>query len=341
VNIYRDDTLAHLKASSIFTPYDGYLTVPMTQVVAATNKFLSQGGVRPVEKEAVQFYLLNHAMLSLEQKYHRHEVLPASALRLVEKFKNAFADLFLRQAFYTLIVITRESRHAGTTSKLKGLLDKEHPGYYPWLSGIPHSSQEAANYLLTSPPDLSWGSYLRCVSKVFHHGHFSSGFGGKAWGKIADALLVMVSGKASPLAFVDTAFTLAHNNGPMYNKGVLFTMSSASTLIKVLDVQRAGFVPQWLYGLHTKVERPFEPYPENFQILHELLDEVPTLAGHVDWPAVSKHSVAKTYYEDNEYQKHAMSYGPKPYVTPPKPTNRVWVTNNEFAVVVDHKRKAA
>jgi len=43
--------------------------------------------------------------------------------------------------------------------------------------------------------------------------------------------------------FVDTVWTLAHNNGPIFNKGMLYTGYSGH-LYTILDVQAAGQIPQ-------------------------------------------------------------------------------------------------
>jgi hypothetical protein len=54
-----------------------------------------------------------------------------------------------------------------------------------------------------------------------------------------------VYGEFTPEMFGDTAFTLAHNNGPMFNKGMLYSNYS-SEFKKILDVQRSGQIPQYL-----------------------------------------------------------------------------------------------
>jgi hypothetical protein len=39
------------------------------------------------------------------------------------------------------------------------------------------------------------------------------------WGNIADTLRHLVTGELSPEMFCDLGFALAHNNGPIFNKG--------------------------------------------------------------------------------------------------------------------------
>ena len=52
----------------------------------------------------------------------------------------------------------------------------------------------------------------------FYNGKWSSGFGGKAWGNVADVLLSHLNGDMSATLFVDQALALEHNNGCVFNK---------------------------------------------------------------------------------------------------------------------------
>jgi hypothetical protein len=43
---------------------------------------------------------------------------------------------------------------------------------------------------------------------------------------------------------VDTVWTLSHNNGPIFNKGQFYCHYNAALLVRILDVQRSGQVPE-------------------------------------------------------------------------------------------------
>ena len=63
-------------------------------------------------------------------------------------------------------------------------------------------------------------------------GCWSGGYGGPKWGAVAETLRKMVYGEISPEMFSDTGFTLAHNDGPIFNKGMLYHHQNNSVLYK-------------------------------------------------------------------------------------------------------------
>ncbi len=75
-------------------------------------------------------------------------------------------------------------------------------------------------------------------------GHHPS-YGGPKWGEVADCLRSYVTGQTSAEALLDTAFTLAHNNGPVFNKGYIYKHHT-NRLIQILDIQAKGQIPQWV-----------------------------------------------------------------------------------------------
>ena len=78
---------------------------------------------------------------------------------------------------------------------------------------------------------------------AFDHGSWSAGYGGKPWGQIARTANQFFTGHTSLEMLVDTAYTLAHNNGPMFNKGMLY-QSYSQKFIMLLDIQRSGQIPE-------------------------------------------------------------------------------------------------
>jgi hypothetical protein len=89
------------------------------------------------------------------------------------------------------------------------------------------------------------GPYVRGLEWVFDHGQWGGGYGGKPWGQIAKTLGDFLYGKTSLEMMCDTAYTLAHNNGPMFNKGMMYDMySSKQGFLMILDVQASGQIPQ-------------------------------------------------------------------------------------------------
>jgi len=103
------------------------------------------------------------------------------------------------------------------------------------------SSEDSLNAWLKKVPDISLKDYCQCLTHSFNTGSFGGGYGGKPWGMIAHTLLNYVNGTISGEVFIDTAYTLAHNNGPMFNKGMMYDKYSSEFMV-ILDVQRSGQV---------------------------------------------------------------------------------------------------
>jgi len=161
-----------------------------------------------------------------------------------------------------------------------------------------------------------------------------SSYGGKPWGHIADTLKKLVLGETSPEMFTDTAWTLAHNNGPMFNKGMLYKQYTQS-LYKILDVQRSGQIPQLVReggvdGITSVVKNVYENcakvFPEEF-------------SGHVDWFKVE--ALGALHHYPNEKAKQEQKYGKSDFVSKmqAEEKKKFYVSNNDYAFI--KIRKAA
>lgn len=205
------------------------------------------------EGDALRFYMLNHAMAKVRLACHPLQSLGAY-LPVVEAYNLALSSLSTRMFFYLLLICTRESRHAkssGDSPQGKELIKKY--GIDCWtftetLKGL--SPLPAANKFMASPPNVALGPYVRYLADLFNTCSFGSAFGGSKWGAIAELLRDFVIGKLSAEMMLDTAFTLAHNTAPIFNKSMLFDMYT-SELAKILDVQRSGQIPQYVASSPT------------------------------------------------------------------------------------------
>ena len=61
-------------------------------------------------------------------------------------------------------------------------------------------------------------SILEGGRSCFHNEMWKGGFGGEAWGKIADLLVSHLKGEVSSSLFVDQSFALEHNTATVFNK---------------------------------------------------------------------------------------------------------------------------
>ena len=62
----------------------------------------------------------------------------------------------------------------------------------------------------------------------------------------------MLTGTTSMEMLVDTGYTLAHNGGPIFNKGMMYTHYD-SHFLTILDLQRAGQMLDLLTGTNLHV----------------------------------------------------------------------------------------
>lgn len=117
-------------------------------------------------------------------------------------------------------------------------------------------SDGAAYHVQHEPPEgVTVGEYVMALRHVFYEGEWgkqdSVSYGGKAWGSVTDCLVEFVFGRYSAEMMMDTGWTLCHNGGPIFNKGMLYECYEHSAVNMILDVQRSGQIPQLILEAMT------------------------------------------------------------------------------------------
>lgn len=274
--------------------------VPLSLVVASLKDFEAQSSIYGVvpnlspvtlkaeppkghpEKDALVFYMLNHAVSIIRKRVHPLQPL-GKYMPLVNLFHDQLALRSARLYFYLTLICTRESRHEKGGSGMEAVYKK-----YPKTiekfhrNVLNYDESESVQFLRKSPPACTVGEYTTFMSEQFYKGSYSSSFGGKAWGKVADVMRDFTNGKISAEMMLDTGFTLCHNGGPIFNKGMLYEGYS-SELIKILDVQRSGQIPQ-LVAMKGVSKSKDTDVQALYQFSVGLLGE--EFTGEVDWAAV-------------------------------------------------------
>lgn len=246
------------------------------------------------EQEALWFYLQQHAVGLVDRALEADE--PLGAYRtFVESYHTDVHYKALRMFYYLLLICTRESRHA--SGKALSNLYNAYPeiGKYHVDHVSDTSAGEAVNSMLLKAPDVSLGDYTEFLVKSFTNCSYSGGFGGKAWASIAKPLRDFVHGKISAEILLDTAFTLEHNNGNIFNKGMLYKGVS-SNLGLILDVQRSGQIPQLIankgktnININKFITMTMIHYVQQFTILESSFSNL------VDWEGVLNINGHKAY----------------------------------------------
>jgi len=292
------------------------------------------------EKHALWFYLANHAMHCIAQAFDPYEPLPDPVLAICEEYHDRAARSMLRAVYYVAVITAREARHLENKSEMQPIIAK-HFGQpcadalkaYKDTSEISNTMSVFRNNL----KDVSIGDFAASLQYTHYYGSYSSSFGGPAWGQVTDPLVSFVRGHTTAEMFLDTVWTLAHNGGPIFNKGMLYNNYGAG-LYEILDVQRSGQIPALV---RSKGMMPY-PYPtslfshthvdnEMIEFARRVHEEVPGAADFarqpVDWIKVhelgSMHPYSK--YMTPAQQKAAPPFkaGKKPKVIYPAPLEAV------------------
>lgn len=264
------------------------------------------------QDSALEFYLCNHAYSLLKTRKHPYAPLTPVETMIVERYTRASLRIGARLFFYVLLICTRESRHAGIDSGVRDKLIEDH-GYECFNFWIDHldcaSSSSAVESFMSSAPAVPVMTYAAFLQSVFLLGGFGTQFGGKAWADIATCLVEYTAGRASLEVFLDTAWTLCHNNGPIFNKGIIFLHHDSGVLTQILDCQRAGCVPQYLHDNQNH-------YPGELLIFKYAVEDIfpEEFGGSVDWNmvhglgAVGTHTESSTVVPEPTTKKYQVDH---------------------------------
>lgn len=311
-----EDTLAGFRQRPMVRPID-LSNVPVPAIVTKLNAYML--GDKPVKPEvdALKFYMANHAVAEIMQCYDPHEPLPEDKQAVLKLYLQMLRPSALRMIYYLLLITTRESRHAkwygnkATEAKTKNMTA------FQYVNALPSGSSEAAAKIRNAPPQLSIGQYVEFIEWVFFNAGFSGGFGGKPWGEVAKCLRRFVTGETSAELMMDTAFTLCHNNGPIFNKGMLYQSYSMGWITEILDVQRSGQIPNYVAENSGSNKVPKDVQSQ----FHQLFPRMGwSYEMYVDWYQVEALGSVNKYPNQKHQQvaKHGQPDKVAPKPIPPK-----------------------
>lgn len=247
------DTIAFHKNERPGTMARDLSQVPLAVVGKTSQKHFDSSGQKSPETEALEFYLMQHAMGEIEAKFEPDEPL-GDSLKLVERFHDVLNSAGARLFHYIMITTTRESRHL-TNSQEGDLISKHGQECADFTNKVKSGSQNA---LFNYSGNLRLGKYLDYLCDVYNELIWSSSYGGKPWGMVTEAIRSMVNGTISIEMMLDIGYALEHNACSVFNKGFQFTHFDAFQLYTILDCQRAGQIPNLI-----KSGKPFCTHVQN------------------------------------------------------------------------------
>jgi hypothetical protein len=316
------NTLSYFKAAPQFHRIR-LAHLPTKAFGESTKLYRKDCGEVSPDEEALKFYALNHLASLVEKNFTLHEPLPEWAVEVRQKHLEEVVKQGNRMLHYILSICTREMRHiknAETTTaasfwgKLEKAYGKEIREFIFSLKAM--TENVAVSTYMDKAPKCSLGNYIAGLAWAFHNGSWDSNYGGKAWGVVADACVSFVEGKTSLEALVDTGYTLAHNNGPIFNKGMMYAYYSGH-FMTILDVQRSGQIPELFLDKKNYGTSEVTNLKEIKDLVKRVQTEYPKeFLGYVSWTKVEKLGALGKY---SSWVKEEKVEHPEK-VEPPKPT---------------------
>lgn len=140
-------------------------------------------------------------------------------------------------AHYIDMAVGGEFRHAAHRVDNKEALMKKAPLIKLVMNGKLPAERSAAWRSWKKIRGEQGLDALRQVEYVYMKGHWRGSFGGLKWGKGAETLRMFLEGDLTPTIFVDTVWSLQHNNGFILNK-----VWSCQGLDPILNAKFAGTI---------------------------------------------------------------------------------------------------
>lgn len=248
----RIETLLDARNAQILNPVD-LTDLPLQKVVGEVCASVGFLGSAVPEVQAVDFYFWNHAYGRVQSSRGLREVLPEQDQYVVTSYLDVLDEIAPRLFGYLLLITTREARHAiweQDAIKQFCVLTKNAPNasaVQKFFIGnkMGQDSSSIVKTLSAAVPNTTLGAYTEALVEAFRcPSYASSAYGGPKWAAIAKCLRDAVHGVTSFERMVDEAWALSHNNGPIFNKGMLYQCYTHE-IIRILDVQRGGQIPAY------------------------------------------------------------------------------------------------
>ncbi len=303
------DTLAYHQ-SRVLTQHRNMTHVSCSDVAKKVSVFMSldKAANTVPEQEALWFYGMNHGMALIASHRAPYEPLSQEELDFVRTYHKVLGPKAVRAFYYLLLICVRESRHVHATAAFDKDLQKKFGAAALMFNKAIRGAGSTGAYqkFLSAPPASQLGPFVKSLAWNFYNGKFSGGYGGPAWGKVADCLVRFVTGEFTAEMMLDTVWTLAHNNGPIFNKGMLYG-GYGPYLLRILDVQRSGQMPEAILTDNAIMSFSTNELSQHMAWLQKRFPD--KIGSYVDWYVVEALGAVGHYAGEKKKQvtQHGMS----------------------------------
>jgi hypothetical protein len=294
------DTLAY-HASRVFCQQRDMSEVSCEQVAKVVAEFKSSDPKPNTvpETDALWFYGMNHGVALIAQHRAPLEPLDPWELSFVQKYHEYMGPKAVRAFYYLIWICIREARHNKSLTadlpKIEKLFGEKMAAFMNGAGGEDGISKR----FLDNPPPMTIGNFVKAIAWQFDNSTWHKGYGGKKWGVVTDCLVRFCTGEYSAEVMLDQVWTLAHNGGPIFNKGFCYDHYDSIVLYRILDVQRSGQVPEaCLFDVDCKQYAALDL----IALMKDVKDRYPVIGDYVDWIKVEALGAVKTYEADIENQ---------------------------------------
>ncbi len=200
---------------------------------------------------AQQFYLLNHAVSEIRARRDPDEYLAQPEIKVLDRYYEVGTDLAHRLFTYMLFICIRESRHVEKATAaphwqyVRETWSQEVWKFWGTILRC-HQSEWLPKAMSAVPEHATLGDITGLLRWVFADiAPIASSYGGAGWRPVSQVLDQFVQGEITTEILVDTAWSLEHNGGSIFNKGYGFR-PGGSDLRRTLDAQAKGIMPSYL-----------------------------------------------------------------------------------------------
>lgn len=253
-----ENTVRSHKARPLLTGRNISTTSAARSYKALMDYHKSSGAQLNIGQTAVSFYLLNHAISLVNQSFAPDQELPPEHHALYTAYHKEAGAIGVRMFHDILYMLTTmasfthpDSYHFdwietdfGPQTKAFAEAVAANKGNNTWWTPNFADNKAVLSKALMESEGVSLAQAVGALTYIVDVRQKELAYG-PLWRDVGKMLLQFIHGVKSLESTIDTSFTYCHCNGSFFEKGHFF-QAVGNSLFEVLDVQRAGLIPQFV-----------------------------------------------------------------------------------------------